>query len=77
MEFRELSDEQWQFIQPLLPQGVRTAAQGHDRRTLNGILVEQVRGGIRIPFFRLWGAEAIRGRRVAVVDDATLPGFTA
>jgi transposase len=39
MEFRELSDEQWQFIQPLLPQRASTGRpRADDRRTLNGIL---------------------------------------
>jgi transposase len=39
MEFRELSEEQWQFIQPLLPPKARTGRpRADDRRTLNGIL---------------------------------------
>ena len=39
MESRELSKEQWQFIQPLLPQGARTGRpRADDRRALNGIL---------------------------------------
>jgi len=39
MEFRELSDEQWQFIQPLLPPKASTGRpRADDRRTLNGIL---------------------------------------
>jgi transposase len=39
MEFRELSDEQWQFIQPLLPPRARTGRpRADDRRTLKGIL---------------------------------------
>ena len=39
MEFRVLSDEQWQFIQPLLPPKARTRRPRADhRRTLGGIL---------------------------------------
>jgi transposase len=45
MKFRELSDEQWQFIQPTLPPKVRT---GHnragDRRIANGVLHVRVTG---------------------------------
>jgi len=45
MEFRELSDEQWQFIQPLLPLRARTGRpRADDRRTLNGILYVLVTG---------------------------------
>jgi transposase len=45
MEFRELSDEQWQFIQPLLPPAARTRRpRADDRRTLNGILYVLVTG---------------------------------
>jgi transposase len=39
MELRKLSDEQCQFIQPLLPPKARTGRhRADDRRTLNGIL---------------------------------------
>ncbi len=39
MEFRELSDERWQFVQPLLPPRARTGRpRAEDRKALNGIL---------------------------------------
>jgi len=39
MGFRELSDEQWAFIQPLLPLKAWTGRpRADDRKTLNGIL---------------------------------------
>ncbi len=39
MEFRELSDEQWAFLQPLRPPKARTGRpRADDRKTLNGIL---------------------------------------
>lgn len=39
MEFRELSQEQWEFITPLLPPKARTGRpRADDRKTLNGIL---------------------------------------
>jgi transposase len=45
MEFRELSEEQWQFIQPLLPPKARTGRPRADqRRTLGGILDVLVTG---------------------------------
>jgi len=45
MEFRELSDEQRQFIQPLLPPRACTGRpRADDRRTLNGILYVPVTG---------------------------------
>jgi transposase len=40
MEFRELRDEQWELVQPLLPPRARTGRpRAEDRRTLNGILI--------------------------------------
>jgi transposase len=45
MEFRELSDEQWQFIQRRLPPKASTGRpRADDRRTLNGILYVPVTG---------------------------------
>jgi transposase len=45
MEFRGLSDEQWQFIQPLLPPKASTGRpRADDRRTLGGILDVLVTG---------------------------------
>ena len=45
MEFRELSDEQWTFIEPLLPPKARTGRpRADDRKTLNGILYVLVTG---------------------------------
>ncbi|MFN3929295.1 MAG: transposase, partial [Thermoflexus sp.] len=39
MEWRELSDEQWACIEPLLPPKARTGRpRADDRKTLNGIL---------------------------------------
>jgi transposase len=39
MEFGELSDEQWRFVQPLLPPRARTGRpRTEERKTLNGIL---------------------------------------
>jgi len=39
MEFRELTDEQWEFVQPLLlPRACTGRPRAEDRRTLNGIL---------------------------------------
>jgi len=39
MEFRELSDEEWELIKPLLPPKAKTGRpRADDRRVLNGIL---------------------------------------
>lgn len=39
MKFRELSDEQWGFIRPLLPPAAREGRpRADDRRTINAIL---------------------------------------
>ena len=36
MEFKEISDEQWQFIQPLLPPKARTGRPRADDRKMIG-----------------------------------------
>jgi len=39
MEFRELSDEEWELIKPLLPPKAKIGRpRADDRRVLNGIL---------------------------------------
>lgn len=39
MEFKELTDEQWEFIRPLLPPRAKTGRpRTDDRRTINAIL---------------------------------------
>ncbi|MEM2194397.1 MAG: transposase [Candidatus Methanomethylicia archaeon] len=39
MRFRELSDEEWKFVEPLLPPRARTGRpRADDRRTVNGML---------------------------------------
>ena len=39
MKFNELTDEQWEFIKPILPPNVRAGRQrANDRMTINGIL---------------------------------------
>ena len=39
MEFRELTDEQWGFIEPLLPPKAKMGRpRADDRKTMNGIL---------------------------------------
>lgn len=45
MEFKELTDEQWLFIKPLLPpQPVVGRKRADDRKTINGILYVLVTG---------------------------------
>ena len=45
MKFQELTDEQWEFIQPLLPsQPVTGRPRADDRRTINGILYVLITG---------------------------------
>jgi len=45
MEFRELSDEEWVFIEPLLPPRARTGRpRADDRIVLNGILYVLITG---------------------------------
>nr|WP_243029003.1 IS5 family transposase [Thermus albus] len=45
MEWKELRDEQWAFIEPLLPPKARTGRpRADDRKTLNGILYVLVTG---------------------------------
>jgi transposase len=45
MEFRELSDELWGFIEPLLPPKAETGRpRADDRKTINGILYVLVTG---------------------------------
>jgi len=45
MEFRELSDGEWELIRPLLPPKARTGRpRADDRRTINGILYVLVTG---------------------------------
>ncbi|MCP8316391.1 MAG: IS5 family transposase [archaeon] len=39
MEFRELTDEQWRYVEPLLPPLAKTGRpRADDRRIMNGIL---------------------------------------
>jgi len=39
MKFKELTDEQWEFIKPLLPPSANTGRpRAEDRRTVNAIL---------------------------------------
>jgi len=45
MEFKELTEEQWSFIKPLLPpQPIVGRKRADDRKTLNGILYVLVTG---------------------------------
>jgi len=45
MEFRELTDKQWAFIQPLLPPLARTGRpRADDRRIIHGILSVRITG---------------------------------
>ena len=45
MEFRELTDEQWAFLPPLLPPKARTGRpRADDRRIINGILYVLITG---------------------------------
>ena len=45
MEFREISDEEWGFIRPLLPPGAETGRpRADDRATVNGILFVLITG---------------------------------
>ncbi|MDK2947547.1 MAG: hypothetical protein PWQ63_707 [Methanolobus sp.] len=45
MEFRELSDEQWNFIKPFLPpQPITGRKRADDRKVINGILFVLVTG---------------------------------
>lgn len=45
MKFEELSDGQWEFIEPLLPPQPRTGRpRADDRRTINGILYVLITG---------------------------------
>ena len=45
MKFEELSDGQWEFIEPLLPpQPMTGRPRADDRRTINGILYVLVTG---------------------------------
>jgi transposase len=85
MELRELSDEQCQFIQPLLPPRARTGRpRADDRGTLNGILYVQVTGCRWMDTPKEYGSHKMAWRRLlelgyqagrlklgAVVTDAT------
>jgi transposase len=65
MEFRELSDEQWQFIQPLLPLRARTGRpRADDRRTLNGILYVLVTGCRWMDMPKEYGSHKTAWRRL-------------
>ena len=45
MEFRDLSDELWGFIEPLLPPRAKTGRpRADDRKTVNGILYVLITG---------------------------------
>ena len=45
MKFRELSDEEWSFLRPLLPAPAWTGRpRADDRKTLNGILYVLITG---------------------------------
>ena len=45
MAFRERTDEQWTFIQPLLPPKARTGRpRADDRRIIHGILYVRIPG---------------------------------
>jgi transposase len=65
MELRELSDEQWQFIQPLLPPRARTRRpRADDRRTLNGILYLLTTGCRWVDMSREYGSVVSAWRRL-------------
>jgi transposase len=65
MEFRELSDEQRQFIQLLLPPGARTGRpRADDRRTLKGILYVPVTGCRWMDTPKEYGSHKMAWRRL-------------
>jgi transposase len=65
MELRELSDEQRQFIQPLLPPRARTGRpRADDRGTLNGILYVPVTGCRWMDTPKEYGSHKMAWRRL-------------
>jgi transposase len=65
MEFRELRDEQWEFVQPLLPPRARTGRpMAEDRRTLNGILYVLTTGCRWMDMPREYGSYKTAWRRL-------------
>jgi len=45
MKFRELSDEEWRFVEPFLPLRAKTGRpRADDRRTVNGMLYVLIAG---------------------------------
>jgi transposase len=65
MEFRELRDEQWELVQPLLPPRARTGRpRAEDRRTLNGILYVLTTGCRWMDMPREYGSYKTAWRRL-------------
>ena len=65
MKFEELSDGQWEFIEPLLPPQPRTGRpRADDRRTINGILYVLITGCKWEDMPRKYGAPVTAWRRL-------------
>ncbi len=70
MEFRELSDEQWEFIRPLLPPKAGTGRPtADDRRTLNGILYVLITGCRWMDMPQEYGSYKAAWRRLKVWQE--------
>lgn len=64
MKFRELSDEEWRFVEPFLPPRAKTGRpRADDRKTINGIF-HQPRFNLLNKFF----CEAT-GKRSVGIDN--------
>lgn len=70
MEFKELTDEQWLFIKPLLPpQPVVGRKRADDRKTINGILYVLITGCRWSEMPRCYGAYQTVWRRHKVWSE--------
>jgi len=65
LKFAELSDGQWEFIEPLLPPQPKTGRpRADDRRTINGILYVLITGCKWMDMPRKYGAPVTAWRRL-------------
>ncbi len=65
MRFNELTDEQWEFIKPLLPPKARTGRRrADDRITINGILYVLTTGCRWMDMPKKYGDDSTANRRL-------------
>ena len=70
MEFKELTDEQWEFIRPLLPPSAREGRpKADDRRTVDAILYVLTTGCRWMDLPKMYGDDVTAWRRLRDWED--------